>query len=244
MNIFDEKIWTEKIKNPLWYLDLYSIQEELSKLHDSNRELYEKEKDKIYNFFEYALINNKISLGNNGKDFDLERKNIDTIVIHHTSGNGHKKITKDLLSAIHLLRLYAPNYANPRYKEDVEIKYKPIWSGHFDENKKQVFYAYHWIIRSNGLTERLLRDEEIGWHAGNWDINCKSVGIVFEGNFEKSIPNQIMIKSLIDLIRKNYSWIKEQNIFGHSEINNKTICPSKLFLSSKDRRGWKEKIKF
>ena len=116
-------------------------------------------------------------MGGKNKDFDGDRKDIDTVIIHHT----HNKpgITKERLSVMELLRLYAPYFSNPTYEFDKVIKDKPIYSGHFRDNK-QVFYPYHWIIRTDGRVERLLLDKEIGWHCGNWDINCRSVAIVFD----------------------------------------------------------------
>jgi N-acetyl-anhydromuramyl-L-alanine amidase AmpD len=140
-----------------------------------------------------------------------------------------------------LLRLYATFFANPTYEADKEIKGQPIFSGHFRDGK-QVFYPYHWIVRKNGEVEPLLFDNEIGWHAGNWEVNCRSVAIVFDNNFENSTPSKIEIEFVAKLIKEKYPNVTKERIFGHREINTKTTCPSNLFLTEGDKKGWKEDL--
>ncbi len=201
---------------------------------EENREI----KKHVYDFFEKHLSTGDIALGDSGKDFDKERKSIDAIVIHHTHNS--PGISPERLSAITLVRLYATFYTDPYLDEDRDIKGKPIYSGHF-RNGKQVFYPYHWIVRTNGEVERLLSDDEIGWQAGNWDINCRSVAIVLDNNYEDSIPSDEEISSIVKIIEDNYSFVSKDRIFGHKEINKNTTCPSNLFLLG-DKKGWKEKI--
>ncbi len=85
-------------------------------------------------------------------------------------------------------------------------------------------------------------DNEIGWHAGNWDINCRSVAICIDDDHEFSIPDNNELKVISDLIKSNYPNVKIDRIFGHCEINLKTNCPSELFLSTENRRGWKDDL--
>lgn len=236
---FDEKEWAEKIRNPLWYTEVPLMMKKMAELRKANEDIFEEEKERIYSFFEKQLALGGVALGGAGKDFDNERKEIDTIVIHHT--HGEIRITKERLSAMELLRLYAPFFADPTYETDKEIKGQPIFSGHFREGK-QVFYPYHWIVRKNGESEQLLFDNEIGWHAGNWEVNCRSVAIVFDGNYENSAPSQIELQSAVKLIKEKYPIVSRGRIFGHREINSKTTCPSNLFLSEGDRKGWKEDL--
>jgi N-acetyl-anhydromuramyl-L-alanine amidase AmpD len=90
--------------------------------------------------------------------------------------------------------------------------------------------------------ERLLEDNEIGWQAGNWDINCRSVAICFDGDYENSKPSDIELKAAANIIKEYYPGVLKERIFGHCEINRKTTCPSNLFLSMDSRRGWKEEL--
>ena len=241
MFIFDTKLWSKKIADPFWYFDVPDVIRELKSLHDQDRSEYENEKEKIYDFFEEQLRLSNIALGSQGEDFDRERKPIDTIIIHHTSNL--PGLSKDRLSAIELVRLYAPQFAGsgPTYDANKEIKGAPIYSGHWRDGV-QVFWPYHWVIRSDGTCERLLNDDEIGWQAGNWDINCRSIAICIDDDHENTVPDAKILKVIAGLIKKNYPQVPKDRIFGHCEINKKTTCPSKLFLSTQDKRGWKDDL--
>ncbi len=235
-DLFNIKEWEEKIKNPNWYLEIPIVLKKVQQLRSKNSKIYENIKEEVFNFFEEKLRNESVVLGKEGKNFDAERKLIDTVVIHHT--HNLRGITLERLSAMTLLRLYVMEFYNPTYEGDKEIKGKPIYSGHFRDGK-QVFYPYHWIIRNGGKAERLLDDSKIGWHAGNWDVNCRSISIVLDNNYENSEPPQDEMDSIVEIIRNNYPQIKKDRIFGHREINPNTTCPSNLFLGE---NGWKKKI--
>jgi N-acetyl-anhydromuramyl-L-alanine amidase AmpD len=123
------------------------------------------------------------------------------------------------------------SYKNEDYKEYFR---KPISSGHYLEGK-QVFYPYHWVLWDDGRKKRLLKDEEIGWHCGNWNFNCRSIAICFLNNFvKKREPTEKSIKSVKEIIAK-YN-VKKEKIFGHREINPNTICPGENFDQ------WKRKL--
>ena len=147
----NKSLWTEAIKTPTWYLTLRPEFERLAKLMEDEK-LRTEIKEEIYQFFEDHLENNSIVLGSSGPNWDADRKPVDTIVIHHTKNQSG--MTKQRLSAMHLFRLYAAYYASPS-TEELEIKGQPIYSNHFKENK-QVFYAYHWLVRMDGTTEKII----------------------------------------------------------------------------------------
>jgi hypothetical protein len=235
---FNFQQWEQWIKEPLWYLKIDSSLQYLPKLREINLEKYEQYKTLAYDFFENHLIKGDIYLGTEGKNWDKDRKSIDTIIIHHTSLL--PGLSKERLSAIELFRLYVKHYAHPSL-EDQDIVNQPIYSHHFRDDK-QVFYTYHWIIRGNGEVERLLFDDEIGWHLSNWDINCRSVALVFDNDYENSQPSLLELQTAAQLIKNNYPQVSKERIFGHREINTYTTCPSNLFLSTPERKGWKEKL--
>lgn len=229
---FNEQEWAEAIRDPDWYLKLQENYKHLMELADkSDKEESDAIKEEIYGFFELHLAENNIALGSTGPDWDKERKPVDIIVIHHSKNP--PGITWQRLSAMHLIRLYASYYASPYYENEKYIKGQPIYSGHF-RNGQQVFYAYHWLLRMNGKIERLLSDNETGWHAGNWEINCRSVAICLDNDFENSSPSKPALSSIAKLIKENYPQVEAKNILGHKEINPKTICPGNKFLD-----GWK-----
>ena len=195
----------------------------------------------IYSFFEDKLQNQEVALGNEIGVWDKERKPIDAVVIHHTEIL--PGLTKERLSAIGLVRLYAPQYAKPSHREDTHVIGKRISSGHVREDR-QVFWPYHWIVRMDGGVEQLLRESEIGWQAGNWDINCRSVAIALDNNYMNSRPDDIVLKTTAELIRSKYKYIPKDRIYGHREVRlgDPMHCPSNLFLSRKGKKGWKEDL--
>lgn len=239
-SIFDfvnKTSWSETLKTPFWYREIVP---QFKVLEDKTQNLGNKDKanlkQELYGFFEELYVTNKIFFGKEDGIWDTERKGINQIIIHHTSEASG--MTPDRLSAIEIIRLYAPFYFSP-YRDDEGIaRDKPISSGHI-RNGKQVFWPYHWIIRKNGEAERLLEDHEVGWQAGNWEINCRSIAIVFDGDFESNRPTDKQIATVATVIKKHYPTITPDNVLGHREVNPKTTCPSNLFLGE---GGWKEKL--
>jgi len=232
---FDEQKWSEIIKDNNWYLKILDEYKYLMALTEKNsKEIREEIKNEICDFFQEHLEKGDVALGKDGPNWDEQRKPIDTIVIHHTA---HPPgITWQRLNATHLLRLYATYYANPYYEEDKYIKGQPIFSHHF-RNGTQVFYAYHWLVRMDGTWEKLLNDNEIGWQAGNWDINCRSIAICLDNDLENSSPPDRVILSVAKLIKEKYPQVSLERIIGHREANPKTTCPGNKFLTE-----WKFKI--
>lgn len=235
-----KKRWELLLPKSDWYLEILpeinSIQKQLEKEKGKIGDSYKKE---IYDFFELHLKNHDIALeddSENMEDMDIQRKPIDTIIIHHTSNL--PGMTPDRLSAIELIRLYAPYFYNPTYENEKHLKGKPIYSGH-TRNGEQVFWPYHWFVRRSGVAERLLEDREIGWQAGNWEINCRSVAICFDNDYESSKPSDEELKATTKLIQEHYHTVPKERIFGHREINPKTTCPSNLFLDMPEKNGWK-----
>lgn len=231
--IINEEKWGRYINRPDWYLKLLPEYQRLIKRVEKDPELKAKLKEQAYAFFERHLVFGDLRLGESGPSWDKERKSIDTIIIHHTANP--PGMTRDRLSAMHLLRLYASHYIYPPKKERW-IKRQPIWSGHFHIDK-QVFYSYHWLVREDGSVERLLNDNEIGWQAGNWEVNTRSIGICLDGDYREQDPPKIMLKAAVKLIQEHYEDISRDRVFGHNEINKKTDCPGGNFIG-----GWKNEL--
>lgn len=229
---FDAKEWEPIIQSPDWYLRLADELRALQELGEqSDRKTAQEIGNAVYGFFETHLTNGSIALGTDGREEDGERKPIDTIVIHHTSSE--PGMTIERLNAVHLLRLYVPVFVM-RAKNGVS---KPIASGHV-RNGRQVFCAYHWLVRLDGTAERLLNDDEIGWQAGDWETNCRSVAICVDDNLAQKNPTSAAMASIKTIIQKHYSHIQSERIFGHREINPKTTCPGERYLG-----GWGEELR-
>jgi N-acetylmuramoyl-L-alanine amidase len=231
--------WEPLLGNPQWYLTVVpELDTFRAAIQREGNDVQQECKRGIYEFFEAHLVQGDIALGTNRKNADAERKPIDTVVIHHTSNL--PGLRPDRLSAIELLRLYAPYYFHPTQQEEQHLRGEAISSGHI-RNGKQVFWPYHWIVRGDGTAERLLYDSEIGWHAGDWDVNCRSVAIALDNDYEHSSPSVTELRSVAAIIG-HYPGVPSAQIIGHREVNRKTACPSELFLNAPGQKGWKSQL--
>ena len=231
--------WELTISLPSWYLTIIpEIQSLTQQFRREPLEIQNECKMRIYDFFERHLVKGDIALGNRFPGADTQRKPINMIVIHHTSNP--PGLRQERLSAIELIRLYGPYFIAPQ-SEDYQLKSKPIASGHI-RTGRQVFWPYHWIVRANGRVDRLLYDTEIGWHAGNWDVNCRSVAIVLDNDYEYRRPTDIELHAIARLIKTHYPHVPLTGIVGHREVNTKTVCPSNLFLDGPQGPGWKNDL--
>ncbi len=175
------------------------------------------------------LSSGVIALGKDGPNHDGEREEIDTALIHHSSRefSGDKEETYNLLNALGLLRLYAANYSN----KGKPYHGFPIWSNH-GYGGKQTFIAYHFLVYPDGTFDQVLNDQCIGWHAGDWKVNKKSIAICFVDDLDNKKPTDEAIAAA-KIILSRYR-IKE--VLGHSESNPKTSCPGKMF------EEWKKEL--
>ena len=210
-----------------WYLRIQSHYEELQELSKQNEALGKQIKEDLRDLFEELIAKDELKLGAAAPELDKDRKSIDTVVIHHTSQEPGLALSR--LNVIQLLNIYVPYYQNPTLKTEKALKGQPITSNHL-RHGKAVFWGYHWLVRMNGTVEKLLPDSALGWHAANWEINCRSVGICLDNDYENKDPSVDVLKSLVELIKQYYSQVYPERIFGHQEVSQKaTICPGSNF---------------
>jgi len=236
---FDEDRWRRVIAGPDWYAVLYP---ELKRFRDlwvasPDSEGTRRSKREVREFFEMTLQDGTLALAKSGPNLDAERKRIDTIVIHHTSSSPGYALS--YMNAVQLLNIYVPYFNNPgnSIPGEQRLKGTALWSNHVRDGRP-VFYAYHWLMRMDGTFERLLEDSELGWHAANWDINCRSVGICLDNDYEKTDPAADVLQKLAAFIAGQYPYVALGRIFGHGEVSkHPTICPGTNFVNS-----WKAEL--
>jgi N-acetylmuramoyl-L-alanine amidase len=231
---FDENYWSKVIANPDWYFEYNEFINEARSKYEEGSEILNQLLKTSRHFFEQALINEKVFLASSGLDLDVERKPIDTVVIHHTSAKPGYRTS--YMNAVHLLNIYVPYFINPTVEGEEILKGQPLWSGHI-YGGKPVFWAYHWLMRMDGTFERLLPDDAIGWHCGKWDINRRSIAICIDNDYENIDPSDEVLANLANHINKIYRHVSEDRILGHRECRQETICPGNTFLTS-----WKHKL--
>lgn len=87
--------------------------------------------------------------------------------------------------------------------------------------------AHYVVRRSDGDVTQMLRHEDIGWHAGNWSYNERSIGIEHEGFInDPANYTDAMYQSSADLTRwlcDNLGIPKDRShIIGHIEVPSAT----------------------
>lgn len=98
-----------------------------------------------------------------------------------------------------------------------------------DRWHKQKGYScigYHFFIKKDGTIYRGRQENAIGAHA--YGSNHNSIGICFEGDFEKEYMTDAQVESakeLVAYLKNKYNISKVQK---HKDVNN-TSCPGKNF---------------
>ncbi|HEY0755962.1 MAG TPA: N-acetylmuramoyl-L-alanine amidase [Ktedonobacteraceae bacterium] len=230
---FVPAVWESKFRLPDWYCQLEPelTSSIFSVVHDDPQ--LKAWRHQVYTLAGEMLERGEIPLASSGPDLDAARQQIDTLILHHTEEDPWISLAK--LNAIGLLRQYGFQYLENNVLGRA-VKGEPVWSGHFRQGR-MAFFAYHWLVRPDGTCERLLEDHALAWHAGNWEINTRSIGIALSGNYEHAIPPAAQLAATAQLIRTHYSSIARARAFGHCEIRPELTCPGEFFLST-----WKQAL--
>lgn len=173
-------------------------------------------------------------------NWDADRRPFTTIVIHHSAmGND---TTAEQIEEIQKDRLYTPRYRSE--SKSPFVKGLPVHSGHVMDGKER-FIGYHHLVYSDGkVTTELstlvkIKDvwhiDHVGWHAGNWVVNCSSVAICLVGDFSKKEPPEAQLQATAGLIVHYLTFNPKATITGHCD-HTKTECPGKTWPS------WKKKL--
>lgn len=86
--------------------------------------------------------------------------------------------------------------------------------------------AYHYFIEKRDTVEQLHDDDFIGYHAGHWLTNVRSIGICLAGDFTREQPTDFQIDALTRLIMDLQArhGIPDSRVLLHKEVKN-TTCP-------------------
>jgi len=87
---------------------------------------------------------------------------------------------------------------------------------------------YHWLVGTDGLIYAGRPENTVGWHASNWEINLRSLGICFVGCFDWQAPSDIQYWAGVDLVSKKMIQYHITELYRHSDFANKS-CPGYSF---------------
>jgi N-acetyl-anhydromuramyl-L-alanine amidase AmpD len=81
----------------------------------------------------------------------------------------------------------------------------------------------HYVVGQQGQVARCVNDEDTAFHAGNFPVNLRSIGIECEGHAdEQSTWTQPMFDALLDLcavlVKKHRIPVDRSHIFGHCDV--------------------------
>jgi LysM repeat protein len=93
----------------------------------------------------------------------------------------------------------------------------------------------HYVVDDNGAVTQMVPDADTAWHAGNWDYNCRSIGIENAGFTAENDISDTHMKALAALCRSlcdRYGIPKDrQHIIGHVEVPQSTHTDPGHFFS-------------
>jgi len=174
---------------------------------------------------------------------DVNRKTVDYLVLHHAVTPTWEDKSKDFLinwfSDNGFARAYGSNSAN--------------WSGLKKPNGQRSYSQAHFAgQRVTSKTPDATADErkkgyrlvqlvqdvwgQITWHAGNWDINTRSIGIENLGDYRTISLRENDCKVIADFWRAQDRKLKGNTaIVGHKEVSDSaTACPANI-MNSRNR---------
>lgn len=90
--------------------------------------------------------------------------------------------------------------------------------------------GYHYFVNKRGEVYQGRPDDVIGSHAKGY--NSTSIGICFEGDFEKEVPTQEQINTGLELVNYLKQKYNVKKVKGHGELMS-TSCPGQCFPMEK-----------
>ncbi len=112
-------------------------------------------------------------------------------------------------------------------------------NGNYFKNNVVEASAHYFVDRTTVV--RSVADKNIAWHAGDWDINSRSIGIEIAGSTKEcagaTLENVI---TLTKELMKKYN-IPKERVIRHYDANGK-LCPAYWCGSSAKDKLWREQF--
>lgn len=112
-------------------------------------------------------------------------------------------------------------------------------NGNYFKNNVVETSAHYFV--DDTTVVRSVADKNIAWHAGDWNINCRSIGIEIAGSTSeckgKTLENVIL---LTQRLMRKYN-ISKDRVIRHYDANSK-ICPGFWCGSATKDKLWREQF--
>lgn len=103
---------------------------------------------------------------------------------------------------------------------------------YFSRNERQGASAHLFVDDISEEIYQSVRFEDTAWHAGNWAMNCRSIGIeVISAGEDFSQVERDKLKWLVGMLMEKYG-IPESNVIRHYDVTGKR-CPAPYIDASK-----------
>ena len=103
---------------------------------------------------------------------------------------------------------------------------------YFSRNEGQGASAHLFVDDISEEIYQSVRFEDTAWHAGNWAMNCRSIGIeVVSAGEDFSKVEQEKLRWLVSTLMERYG-IPASNVIRHYDVTGK-ICPAPYIEASK-----------
>ena len=146
-----------------------------------------------------------------------KRRKVTILVIHHTAGPASNDVGT-LIPTISRLH-------GKRFK-----KMEPSMG---------LMISYHYLITPDGNVWPTRDENDIGHHAGDWEVNERSIALTLIGDFSKHRPTRRQVQSLDRLVRRLMSERRIQKVIPHSHCRATLCCGE--YLSQEIRKlSWGE----
>ncbi len=90
-----------------------------------------------------------------------------------------------------------------------------------------LYGGYHYLIEASGEVRQYRKDNEVGAHCYQQDMNRKSIGICLAGHFDIQKPTPMQIYALRDLLKKVFKNNNIDKIYPHNKFAAYKSCPGK-----------------
>jgi len=145
-----------------------------------------------------------------GSNGNMSLKNIDTLVVHHDA-----------------VAIPAAYDTMQRIQSEAAYHVKVGWK----------HLAYHYMIDNVGDIYQCVPEKEIGYHAGNYTMNQKSIAVCLHGNFETQNPTAAQKKALREFCemmftkRPDLPKLLRTGLKMHKEVRiQPTSCPGRNLI--------------
>ncbi len=112
-------------------------------------------------------------------------------------------------------------------------------NGNYFKNNEVETSAHYFV--DDTTVVRSVADKNIAWHAGDWDVNCRSIGIEIAGSTKECTGRTL--ENVIELTKKlmkKYN-ISKERVIRHYDANGK-LCPAFWCGSTEKDKLWKEQF--